>query len=388
MDDARALERDPAGPDRLAEDALAATSARAASPSTPSRPGRIDTDRLKEVYPDGPSEADLAVIPLRRLGRPRELGDVVSFLASDRPPTSPERRSPSTAASRADSSSGETALLSRTSRRRRARAPRGLRVHPLDRPSDSYLLLPDEAKPLESRVTVEGEKPDTAGGIYFVDVIVRKASRLEKLLPFAPPRRRRPRPRGGARAAGHEHPGPAPAEPAPDGPLAGGGGRGRAARSSATTSRREPRGALVAAVASDAPAAGKLEPTRRDRRRRRQARQHARRPAPPHLDAEAGRDGRAAGPRGRRHEKGPRRHVESPSEPGRAIVGIQVEQSADIDLPIDVYDRSRRSRRPLRGARVRARHRRGAARERRPAGSRSRRPASSSSTAESSRSAA
>ena len=46
-------------------------------------PGRIDTDRLKEVYPDGPSEADLAVIPLRRLGRPRELGDVVSFLASD-----------------------------------------------------------------------------------------------------------------------------------------------------------------------------------------------------------------------------------------------------------------------------------------------------------------
>jgi 3-oxoacyl-[acyl-carrier protein] reductase len=46
-------------------------------------PGRIDTDRLKEVYPNGPSEADLAVIPLRRLGRPRELGDVVSFLASD-----------------------------------------------------------------------------------------------------------------------------------------------------------------------------------------------------------------------------------------------------------------------------------------------------------------
>jgi 3-oxoacyl-[acyl-carrier protein] reductase len=47
-------------------------------------PGRIDTDRLKEVYPDGPSEADLAAIPLRRLGTPRELGDVVCFLASDR----------------------------------------------------------------------------------------------------------------------------------------------------------------------------------------------------------------------------------------------------------------------------------------------------------------
>ena len=47
-------------------------------------PGRIDTERLREVYPDGPSEADLAGIPLRRLGAPREIGEVVSFLASDR----------------------------------------------------------------------------------------------------------------------------------------------------------------------------------------------------------------------------------------------------------------------------------------------------------------
>lgn len=47
-------------------------------------PGRIDTDRLKEVYPEGPTEADLQAIALRRLGTPRELGDVVCFLASDR----------------------------------------------------------------------------------------------------------------------------------------------------------------------------------------------------------------------------------------------------------------------------------------------------------------
>jgi 3-oxoacyl-[acyl-carrier protein] reductase len=48
-------------------------------------PGRIDTARLHEVYGDaGPSEADLAAIPLRRLGSPRELGEVVCFLASDR----------------------------------------------------------------------------------------------------------------------------------------------------------------------------------------------------------------------------------------------------------------------------------------------------------------
>ena len=47
-------------------------------------PGRIDTARIREVYPDGPSEADLAAIPLHRLGTPREIGDLVAFLCSDR----------------------------------------------------------------------------------------------------------------------------------------------------------------------------------------------------------------------------------------------------------------------------------------------------------------
>ena len=47
-------------------------------------PGRIDTARITEVYPTGPSEADLATIPLRRLGTTREIADVVCFLASDR----------------------------------------------------------------------------------------------------------------------------------------------------------------------------------------------------------------------------------------------------------------------------------------------------------------
>ena len=45
-------------------------------------PGRIQTARLKELYPDGPSEQDLAAIPLGRYGEPRELAALACFLAS------------------------------------------------------------------------------------------------------------------------------------------------------------------------------------------------------------------------------------------------------------------------------------------------------------------
>jgi 3-oxoacyl-[acyl-carrier protein] reductase len=47
-------------------------------------PGRIATARLDELYPDGPTEAQLEEIALRRWGTPREFGDVVCFLASER----------------------------------------------------------------------------------------------------------------------------------------------------------------------------------------------------------------------------------------------------------------------------------------------------------------
>ena len=47
-------------------------------------PGRIDTARLAQLYPEGPSEEDMRAIPVGRWGTPREFGDVVCFLASDR----------------------------------------------------------------------------------------------------------------------------------------------------------------------------------------------------------------------------------------------------------------------------------------------------------------
>ena len=42
-------------------------------------PGRIDTERLREVYPNGPSADDVKPIPLRRIGAPAEIAAVVCF---------------------------------------------------------------------------------------------------------------------------------------------------------------------------------------------------------------------------------------------------------------------------------------------------------------------
>jgi 3-oxoacyl-[acyl-carrier protein] reductase len=47
-------------------------------------PGRIETARLAQLYPEGPTEEDMQAIPLGRWGSPQEFGDVACFLASDR----------------------------------------------------------------------------------------------------------------------------------------------------------------------------------------------------------------------------------------------------------------------------------------------------------------
>jgi 3-oxoacyl-[acyl-carrier protein] reductase len=48
-------------------------------------PGRIATARMRELYgTDGPPAEEIAKIPARRIGSPRELGDVVAFLCSSR----------------------------------------------------------------------------------------------------------------------------------------------------------------------------------------------------------------------------------------------------------------------------------------------------------------
>jgi Lon-like protease len=54
--------------------------------------------------------------------------------------------------------------------------------------SGDFLFIPDTAQPVASKVTVEGgHEPANGGGIYFVDVSLRKARWLERLLPFLQP---------------------------------------------------------------------------------------------------------------------------------------------------------------------------------------------------------
>jgi PDZ domain-containing protein len=185
-------------------------------------------------------------------------------------------------------------------------------------------------------VKVEGERPaDDKGGIYYVDVIVRKASLLEELIPAL-------RPDG--------------AELVPDHAIVPPGSNfeerrrqnlqqmNRSQQIAAAVALRErglkvradPEGALIVAVAPDAPAAKQLRPTDvivavdgtpvktpSDLRRLIGSRKPG---------AEVRLRVRAGGALRNETVK----TIASPDDEDRAIVGIQVEQSAKIELPIDV----------------------------------------------------
>jgi Lon-like protease len=202
-------------------------------------------------------------------------------------------------------------------------------------PSDSYLLLPDRAKPLADKVRVEGEKPHPPGGIYYTDVVVRKASLLEELV-------------GGTRPEGADLvPEHALVPPGSDF-----GDRRRqnlrqmdrsqevaaavALRELGYDVKAEPEGALVVGVAEDVPAAGKIEPT----------------------DVIVAVDGKPVQtPEDLRRLIGERKPgdtvrlrvrrgsavetievgtVPSPDDASRPIVGVQVDQFSEIELPLDV----------------------------------------------------
>ncbi len=204
-------------------------------------------------------------------------------------------------------------------------------------PSHDYLYVPNTATPVASKVTVEGEKPSPrpTGALYYVDVSVRKATWAERLLSFVRPEgaslvsSEQVVPKGSSFEARHE-----------DGLRE----MARSEKVAAAVALREagfdvkaiPRGALVEAVASDAPAAANLDSgdvivgvgttriaTPEQLRRT-------------FVDVRPGSSVVLVVRRGGKVEKLTVRTVESPDHPGRAIIGIRVAQEADIKLPLKV----------------------------------------------------
>jgi Lon-like protease len=202
-------------------------------------------------------------------------------------------------------------------------------------PSDNYLLLPDEARAVGPLVEIEGEKPmRDGGGIYFVAVDVRKASLIESVFPgihegstLVPGSQLRPpgvsekaRRQGELRAMARSQQVAAAV----------------ALRRLGYRVRTENVGVLIDALVSDSPAVGKLRPndvivavdgkpvqTRSDLLRL------VRRRAP-------GQEVRIQVERGKQRQTLTLRTGEDPDEPGRAVIGVFVEQAASIELPVDV----------------------------------------------------
>ena len=201
--------------------------------------------------------------------------------------------------------------------------------------SSDYLIIPDRAKPLAGQVTVQGEKPGGAGGIYYVDVLVRRATLLERLIPPLRPDGTALLPRDALIP-----PGSTDAD------------RTRVALRQMSRSEQvaaavalkqlgydvkaDPNGVIVDVVATDVPATGKLKPS----------------------DVIISADGtRVRTPGDLRRIVGGRRPgsevtlglrdgaktrpltvgtIRSPRDGGRTVIGIGVSQSASIELPVKV----------------------------------------------------
>jgi PDZ domain-containing protein len=54
-------------------------------------------------------------------------------------------------------------------------------------PADGYIYAPDRAKPLAGHVVVPGARPSGGGDVYYVDAFIKRASLLERVLPFTRP---------------------------------------------------------------------------------------------------------------------------------------------------------------------------------------------------------
>jgi PDZ domain-containing protein len=203
-------------------------------------------------------------------------------------------------------------------------------------PSSFYLYVPNGASPLAEKVEVEGARPvDGEGGIYYVDVTIRKATLLERLLPLTRP--------DGATLL----PGDAVVPPGSSFEDRAEAGRRQMARSKDVAAAvaldaageevvADPEGALVEAVAPDVPAASSLEsgdvivsvedePVETPDELRTEVSRVD--PGDP-VDLDVRRDGEL--------RDVSVRTVAAPDDPSRPVIGIQVSQAADLRLPREV----------------------------------------------------
>jgi PDZ domain-containing protein len=202
-------------------------------------------------------------------------------------------------------------------------------------PADAFVFEPGNANPLADRVQVEGARPEGEGDIYYVDVFVRRTSRLEDLLPFLLPEGSTVVPERDVLPSGTS-------EAERDRQTAADMLRSELVASAVALNElgydveATPTGALVIGVAPDVPAAGKIEPgdvivavddvsIRTPEELRREI--GKRKPGDP-VELTVRRNGKPLDVK--------TRTVANPSAPSQPIIGIRVDQEADIDLPIDV----------------------------------------------------
>ncbi len=202
-------------------------------------------------------------------------------------------------------------------------------------PADEFIFTPGNAKPLAERVTVEGAQSVEAGDVYYVDIFVRRTTRLEDLLPFL-------RPEGSTVVPEQAILPPGTSETARDRQTAAEMSRSELVASAVALRAlgqdvvAKPRGALVIDVASDVPAAAEV-----DSGDVIVAVDGVTVQTPDELRREIGRrkPGDEVELTLERNEETVKVTVEtvaSPEDSDRAIVGIRVDQHADIEVPIDI----------------------------------------------------
>jgi Lon-like protease len=201
-------------------------------------------------------------------------------------------------------------------------------------PSSQYIFLPDKAHPVGPLVTVPGGHNPKQGGVYFVDVIVRKATLLERLF-------------GGLHNGADLYP-----ASAVDPPGVSDSGRERidledmhrsqeiaaavALKAAGKKVTLRATGALIDAVEAGLPADGKLDPddviTAVNGKPVRDPRGVFNAMAKVHVGDVV----RFTVRRGNQTLLVPIKTVASPTPPKRAVVGVLLETAVDVHLPIPV----------------------------------------------------